>query len=279
MKLVTIDIETLNGWPEERRSFLPPEFRTDNFQFNGLNPAVSTPTSVQLSGGDRDNVLIEVGPVHPIPERGDSGLQFITPDRQVREEPIGDLGTVTTVVVSSTAALLDEVKGHLSRFSADGYRLLVGWNSGVFDLPFLAHTHTSTFSEEPAELTLRSREDREPKYERLPSPLLPVSNTGVYAARYRPAGMLAGELRHLDAYVYKAWCATQTVKWSLKPTLEARGYGNPTNIDRTRLHEADAATRRLYAMWDVVGLHRMVTDDWWANNDIFGFEGYIDPTV
>lgn len=90
--------------------------------------------------------------------------------------------------------------------------LLVTWNGGAFDWPFLTRRFRLHGLVPPWKLHLRS--DRQPKYEPLPG----------FDGTYRVEFLSLTD--HIDiAYVYdKDWCEANSVKWSLKPVANHLGF-------------------------------------------------------
>lgn len=84
------------------------------------------------------------------------------------------------------------------------------WNGGAFDWPYLRHRFMVNDLSPP--FVLSSYDDREPKYERLPT------SDGVMRVA------LDSEARHVDvAWAWQRWCRDRGVRWSMKPLAEHLG--------------------------------------------------------
>lgn len=155
------------------------DIETDNSAGFGLDPTRSRVTAISLVG---DNGTVWHG-------------QSNTPDTEV--------------------SLLSEF---LCAYRGLKDALLLTWNGGAFDWPFLTYRCTMNGLELPWSLLLMK--NREPKYQPLPG------YEGVYA--------VASECGHAHtdmAFVYKEWCVRYKVTWSLKPVARSLQLMSPVIDD------------------------------------------------
>lgn len=114
--------------------------------------------------------------------------------------------------------------------------LLVGWNTSVFDLPFLVDRSKASGVTLGVELSPDS--SIVPKYDPLPG------HDGGYQATWHGH-------RSLDiAYELRDWCAEHGVVWSLKPCARAHGI-EVVEVDREAVHLLPAEALRVYNLSDV----------------------------
>lgn len=126
--------------------------------------------------------------------------------------------------------------------------VIVTWNGGAFDLPFLASRATQHGVALHLELHWDPRAAR-PGRQPLPGSI------GTYAARW-------GAHEHLDAY--RAWRAmTSDPHESCALKAVARREGLPTiEVDREHLHEANLALLRRYVTSDASLARRLAESRW-----------------
>ena len=117
--------------------------------------------------------------------------------------------------------------------------IMAGWNSAVFDLPFLATRAEALGVELP--FTLVPDPTIVPKYDFTPP----------HACGYRA---YVGRHVHADiAYAYKLDASQFGVSWSLKPVARAFGGIEMVEVDRGRMQELSADELAAYNLSDARG--------------------------
>jgi hypothetical protein len=126
--------------------------------------------------------------------------------------------------------------------------ILVTWNGAAFDLPFLADRAAL----HGVRLGLRLRHD--PRGQRRGAPL--AGHPGAYRAAWHGH-------RHLDGFrVYRADVgAALGLPCGLKAMARLVGL-DPVEVDRTQIHQLDAATLRAYVLSDAVLAAELVRRRW-----------------
>jgi len=125
-------------------------------------------------------------------------------------------------------------------FEHVGESTIVGWNSAVFDFPFL-YARCRLLGLPPF-FTLRHDPAIVPKYAPLPGFL--GGYEVVISTGHGPVG-------HLDiAYRYRSWADEHGVKWALKPVAQAHGL-TPIEVGRAHMERLSVAERVAYNLSDV----------------------------
>lgn len=115
-----------------------------------------------------------------------------------------------TVRTGSEPRILAAFKFWLHTLTPDD--VVYTWNGGAFDWPYLRHRFQLNDLSAPFELTGYDYDDREPKYERLPT------SAGVMRVA------LDSGATHVDvAWAWRRWCRDRGVRWSMKPLAEHLG--------------------------------------------------------
>jgi hypothetical protein len=124
--------------------------------------------------------------------------------------------------------------------------MLVGWNSAVFDFPFLSHRHQ--INRVLFGYRLTPDPDIVPKYE-------PV--TGFEGGVKVSLVAAGGYHEHVDiAYRYRDWTEANQVKWSLKPVARAHGI-DVIEVEREHMERLGVAQRMAYGLSDVVATYEL----------------------
>lgn len=125
-------------------------------------------------------------------------------------------------------------------------QVVVGWNSAVFDFPFL-HARCLMNGVEPFfEMTLNPA--IVPKYSPLPGY---EGGYDVVVSNSRRG------LSHVDiAYRYKDWATQNGVTWSLKPVAIANGI-DMIEVDREHMERLSRQERMAYNLSDTVGTYAL----------------------
>lgn len=146
-------------------------------------------------------------------------------------------GPESTLLVGTDAVLADLDDG-----------ILVTWNGGRFDLPFLADRARL------CGIGLGLRLESIPMVARAREPL--PGHQGGYRARWHGHG-------HLDAYqVYRADVgASLGLPCGLKPLARFLGL-DPVEVDRTRIHELDARELDEYVASDAILARELALRRW-----------------
>ena len=120
--------------------------------------------------------------------------------------------------------------------------LALGWNSSVFDAPFVA-TRAELYGIDLG-WTLVPDASIVPKYDFTPP----------HTSGYR---VLLGKHAHADlAYAFKGYAETAKVPWGLKPVCRSLGV-HMVEVDRGRTHELGAAELAEYNLSDARGTYML----------------------
>jgi DNA polymerase elongation subunit (family B) len=120
--------------------------------------------------------------------------------------------------------------------------IVVGWNSAVFDFPFLATR--SEMCGVDLDLVMVADASIVPKY----------CFTPPHTSGYR---VQIGKHRHADiAYAYQAWANEAEVTWSLKPVCTALGI-EMVKVDASRMQDLTREQLIAYNLSDVRGTYAL----------------------
>lgn len=139
-------------------------------------------------------------------------------------------------------AIIDLLAASLARVEGT----VIGWNSSVFDFPFL-HARCVRAGRTPF-FTMTLNPDIVPKYDPLPG------YEGGYDILIDGAEQ---PLAHHDiAYDFEQWAKDHGVAWSLKPVARAHGI-EMIEVDREHMERLSVPERLTYNLSDSVGTLRL----------------------
>lgn len=198
------------------------DIETDTSGGGGLEPATAGVTSIAAGVYEstltklveHDTFFLAVGDPHPS-------------------------GDGTVIDEAALLVAFDHWVRHGGKVSPYEITYLLGWNSAVFDAPFVFRR--GEMAGVDIELYLSFDPSIVPKYEPM------AGFAGGY--RHRWAHLMSRDLAYGEFFT-RVWCDERDVKWALKDVGEHHGL-TPVRVDREKVHELARPELEAYNLSDV----------------------------
>ena len=228
----------------------------DEDQRPGLDPAISAVTDIALAYETADERVRKL--LLTVADDAIAGWNgqetYLTSGRDARYQPYPIDDTSKALVCVSEAQLLQLLPNVLREIVRNNrIDLVVTWNGGVFDFPFLADRARRMLGDASFGTLLELEADPAVYVKYAPVP----GHDGGYRVQ------VDGNVRHLDLQApFKPYAEQRGIRHSLKPVAIDAGY-TPVEVDREAMHLLPTFERWAYALSDsevTLGL----ADDFWT---------------